>query len=317
MSKKITDLTPAATRMVSGDLIESSIQVSPGVYQSEQVDFDFMKPEYSDNEIVYGDTLNGSDSSPDYTFDASVGLLTLTGEQQIYGTGNSNTTYGLQVFNSDNDRTFFVRDDRTSGFEGQVIYYGGVTGANPTPRIKLDDYLDNSGNPSVSHIDLYQGMEGFGVSTSSLNYFSNSAHTFYAANTTTIRFTIQAGYNYTPNTIMIGADSFTPGNGRLFVYGGYSSFGGSNNPSAMVFVRGEDNANTTYSAKFGNSSDVFGLQVRNDGYNIKAAVDGAIADGGLSASQYSTYINEAGNLFIIKVKYADGATVKTVSLPLI
>ena len=56
---------------------------------------------------------------------------------------------------------------------------GGNTGASPTPRIKFNDYFDNSGNPSVSHIDLYGGQYGFGISAGNLDIFTNGNIRFY------------------------------------------------------------------------------------------------------------------------------------------
>ncbi|MFA5059349.1 MAG: hypothetical protein WC676_01820 [Candidatus Omnitrophota bacterium] len=58
---------------------------------------------------------------------------------------------------------------------------GGANGAAPVPRLKLSDYYDNAGNPSLSHIDLYGGAYGFGISSNSLNYISNQYHRFYDA----------------------------------------------------------------------------------------------------------------------------------------
>lgn len=63
---------------------------------------------------------------------------------------------------------------------GQTYIQGGSTGANPTPRLKFNNYYDDSGNPSLSHIDLYGERFGFGVSSvETLNYFSGRYHKFY------------------------------------------------------------------------------------------------------------------------------------------
>ncbi len=55
---------------------------------------------------------------------------------------------------------------------GQLSLPAGVTGAAPTPQITLGSYFDNSGNPSVSHIDLYGGAFGLGISAGTLNIIS-------------------------------------------------------------------------------------------------------------------------------------------------
>jgi hypothetical protein len=59
---------------------------------------------------------------------------------------------------------------------------GGVTGASPVPILKLGSYYDDTGNPSVSHIDLYGGQYGFGISDKTLNYFCEYYHKFYSSN---------------------------------------------------------------------------------------------------------------------------------------
>ncbi|HLG24303.1 MAG TPA: hypothetical protein VI564_05235 [Candidatus Nanoarchaeia archaeon] len=56
---------------------------------------------------------------------------------------------------------------------------GGATGASPAPILSFSDYYDNAGDPSVSHIDLYGGTYGIGVSAGTLNYISDDAHAFY------------------------------------------------------------------------------------------------------------------------------------------
>ena len=62
-------------------------------------------------------------------------------------------------------------------------------------------------------------------------------------------------------------------------------------------------------------SPVWMLRLGVDGYLIGAAVDAAIADGDLNASEFTTYLDESGNLLVFKVKYA-GGTVKTGSVSL-
>jgi hypothetical protein len=53
-----------------------------------------------------------------------------------------------------------------------------------------------------------------------------------------------------------------------------------------------------------------------NGRLINKAIDSAIADGDLRASEMSAYIDETANTLIFKVKYADGTTVKTGSIAL-
>lgn len=63
-------------------------------------------------------------------------------------------------------------------FSGTLNFSGGASGASPTPQITIDNYIDNAGSPSVSHVQLYTNY-GFGISTNTLNYISDQDHKFY------------------------------------------------------------------------------------------------------------------------------------------
>ena len=56
---------------------------------------------------------------------------------------------------------------------------------------------------------------------------------------------------------------------------------------------------------------------RFDGRVVTNAPNSAIADADTVASSFSFYLNEAGNLLTVKVKYADGTTIKTGSIALV
>lgn len=64
---------------------------------------------------------------------------------------------------------------------GPISLGGGADGATPTPRLTFGSYADNAGAVSVSHIDLWGGAYGFGISGNQLNYIvgSGAAHAFY------------------------------------------------------------------------------------------------------------------------------------------
>jgi len=63
---------------------------------------------------------------------------------------------------------------------GQLQLLAGVTGAAPTPMLHFADYYDNTpASPSISHINLYGGTYGFGVTSYYLNYISGRHHQFF------------------------------------------------------------------------------------------------------------------------------------------
>lgn len=64
---------------------------------------------------------------------------------------------------------------------GQLQLNAGAAGASPTPMLKFGNYFDSSGDVSVSHIDLFSGAYGFGISSGQLNYISGGGHHFYTS----------------------------------------------------------------------------------------------------------------------------------------
>ncbi len=76
----------------------------------------------------------------------------------------------------------------TSGytFDSIVKLTGGADGGAPTPQLNFGSYIDNAGNPSVSHLVLWSSAGdgvtnayGFGISPSRLNYLvTNGSHNF-------------------------------------------------------------------------------------------------------------------------------------------
>ena len=143
-------------------------------------------------------------------------------------------------------------------------------------------------------------------------------------------------YNYKANGDLRGAWGMESGHGNAFlstsagarnIYmnaNGWCAFNRNTsvgvdyntNPSARLQVAGPGATSGTWTAFFQNSSSVNALKIRDDGYVITKANNGAIADGDLANSEMSFYLNEGSNLLICKVKYSSG-TVKTTSLALV
>ncbi|PIT90398.1 MAG: hypothetical protein COU22_02385, partial [Candidatus Komeilibacteria bacterium CG10_big_fil_rev_8_21_14_0_10_41_13] len=63
----------------------------------------------------------------------------------------------------------------------QLTVNGGISGNSPTPRLNFNNYYDTTGNPSISHIKLYD-YYGFGISASDLDVFSDQYIKFHSLN---------------------------------------------------------------------------------------------------------------------------------------
>jgi cytoskeletal protein CcmA (bactofilin family) len=70
-----------------------------------------------------------------------------------------------------------------TNIDGVLNLGGGATAAAPTPQLKFSNYYDSTGGPSISHIDLYGGDYGFGISVGDLDYISDIRHRFYSDTT--------------------------------------------------------------------------------------------------------------------------------------
>ena len=78
---------------------------------------------------------------------------------------------------------------------------GGSSGTAPVPQLTFDNYYDNSGGPSLSHINLYHNLYGFGISEFDIDYFSDYNHKFYTAQEMD-----RASFTVTTNKVGINID---------------------------------------------------------------------------------------------------------------
>lgn len=100
-----------------------------------------------------------------------------------------------------------------NGTTGALTLGSGVLSGAPSPLLKFGSYYDNAGDVSVSHIDLYGGTYGLGVSAGQLNIIAGSAggQAFFTnANLTTPAAVITSGG-------LMGIGTTTPRAGQLTV----------------------------------------------------------------------------------------------------
>ena len=103
---------------------------------------------------------------------AGTGAMTLTGNPQVNG-GDIGITA---------DTNLMQLAANALTVNGAVSLAGGVTGADPTPRITMGSYYDNAGDASISHLDLYGGSYGWGIQAGILDHISGGGHKFYDVN---------------------------------------------------------------------------------------------------------------------------------------
>ena len=76
-------------------------------------------------------------------------------------------------------------------------------------------------------------------------------------------------------------------------------------------------AGTIMSVENPGATIVAGLRSRWDGRQMYGVPNSAPVDADLNASNVTAYLNEAGNLLLFRVKYADGATLKLGTVALV
>jgi hypothetical protein len=96
---------------------------------------------------------------------------------------------------------------------GPIALGGGASGSAPAPQLTFGSYFDTAGDVSVSHIDLYGGIYGFGISGARFNYIvgNTGSHAFYT------------GADLANPAVLIGAyntASTSPTTGAMQVLGG-------------------------------------------------------------------------------------------------
>lgn len=118
----------------------------------------------------------------------------------------------LLEYNSGGTRWELVNPVRPTPYllsaQHSITLTGGASGASPTPPLKFGSFSDNAGNPSISHIDLWGGLYGIGVSDNyGQTYFSNGIHSWFTGGATSPpMMTLHDGYlRVGPTTVTINS----------------------------------------------------------------------------------------------------------------
>ena len=115
---------------------------------------------------------------------SNLDAVDIDGNVQLDGTftvGVDDTGYDVKFFGATSGKYMLWDEDQDSlDVKGILNLEGGTTAAAPTPQLHFGNYYDSSGGPSISHIDLYNGDYGFGISVGDLDYISDIRHRFYS-----------------------------------------------------------------------------------------------------------------------------------------
>jgi hypothetical protein len=208
----------------------------------------------------------------------------------VKGSGNTSASTALRVDSSTVESLFTVRDD------GRI----GIKTNNPQATL---DVKNTTGFETLFRLEG-SGGEIFRVSTGGLIVGAFTGDGFASMSSFRIGSNLLTG-----DLNGSGFSSNIMGIREMTLDGA--------DAGSAVRLKVKGNANTSidvvrvYTAL---NEDIF--KVKGTGYIIQMANNAAIADGDLSASQMSAYIDETANTLIFKVKYADGTTVKTGSIAL-
>jgi hypothetical protein len=220
-----------------------------------------------------------------------------TARIHVKGIGTSNSTFGIKTEDGSGNALFQLTDN-------------GVYNMNS----RLDG--TSSGNPNYKHITNSGGLRS--------EYHSDPGYgsqlVFMESATQKGSVGCVSGITVLQGTYRVALKDQNTNLNKLWVDNVGSAYVGVGNdyfsPDAMFHANGTGTTSGQLCAKFGDSANLNIIKMRNDGYVIQRAKDGAITDGSLANSELCWYLDEASPSLISKVKLSTGV-VKTVTLPLI
>jgi len=139
---------------------------------------------------------------------SNVGIGTATPNEKLTVEGSISASTDLYV-SGDTSVAGILEITGKTFLGDQLLVKGGTTSASPTPQIKFSNYYDSTGGPSISHIDLYDGIYGFGISVFDFDYISDKNHRFYSDTTAATGGTPALQINGELNTVAINRSSST------------------------------------------------------------------------------------------------------------
>ena len=120
-------------------------------------------------------------------------------------TGDVNVTGGLNL------GTAAIAGAGTINASGTIYAHGGVIGASPAARIRFNNYYDDSGDPSASHIVLYDAgagaIYGIGISANDFDIISGVNTRIYEDATERLGILTGGDVNVTSGDLILGTNA--------------------------------------------------------------------------------------------------------------
>lgn len=188
---------------------------------------------------------------------------------------------------------------------GQIIAGDNDGTGSPSSDAPFKAIKASTGSPNFRSGLQYEFEVGGGAWGIGFQYSAN-AFQFLTPGSPESKFTFGSGTSAAPTNAVV----FETSADRCFV--GIGHYSGNYN----FELRSHAESFTHQVATFDDLSGSAYLRILKEGYLIQKIANAVYASGSLNNSQMVSYIDEAANNFIIKVKYSTG-TVKTATIPLI
>lgn len=204
-------------------------------------------------------------------------------------------------------RALWVKDFRAEQVRGYTTFGSGTT----EHGLEDDGDVLISGNLEVASVAFFEGSTYL---KGSLYFVNVNPYIRFGASDSYTSFYGSSAYDH----FLIGVGELV-GRQVIIADGAYRAknhnHGTQTNPTLFVHsAEDPDTDNTQWVSLTHDQSN--GVLLCGKGNIIQDAKDAATADGELEASQMSFYLDETANAVTVKVKYADGSTVKTGTIAL-
>lgn len=281
LGKRIIDL-PFGIPVTGADYFEAS-QLIGGIQTSVKIPFSDMIPTLGNNEVAFGDSSTGAlTSDPTFQHDPFYGNVGI-------GDAPPTNTALYVIADTGFGKKLISLNSNDAGFEMLNVTQGAINSRTNNWNMFPSGPLGTGGD---TNLNVNSELGG----NPTVAFFTTQENLLIRGSSIPVITTSRPELNI--NAAMVGFNLVGyVANAGVHIHG----FGNSTNNALLV-------ENSNYESI---------IRCLEDRYVVHPANNTPIADARLSISEYTTYIDESTNEFIIKAKYSDGVTVKTASIALV